>query len=189
MPDEMFDRGRRDAEADALDENFYQYYYHYRLGYDEVVRNRRRSRRQLLLARVGRRLLTLLPVLLITAGAAFAAYRYVNPSDDAAQVPAPTSTPRPTVALPTREPLVSPTPELVLRADGYAVVTGTGGATLLGRRGPGRGNPALTRFPEGKVVKVLEGPQSADDMQWWRVELDGQSGWSAEPFLKPIPAP
>ncbi|HSH82200.1 MAG TPA: SH3 domain-containing protein [Herpetosiphonaceae bacterium] len=190
MPDEMFQRGRRDAEADALDENFYQYYYNYRLGYDEVMRNRRRSHRQLILGRAGRRFVQLLPVLLILAVAGVFGYRYLYPSGGSASASLPaTATPRPTLVPPTPTPPPTPIPELVLRADGFAVITGTTGVALLGRQAPGKDNPIVVRFPEGRVVKVLEGPQPANDMQWWRIELDGVSGWSAEPFLKPVPTP
>jgi hypothetical protein len=191
MPSEMFERGKRDAEADALDENYYHYYYDYRLAYDEVVRNRRRSRRSLMLRRFGRTLAWALPVLLLVAGAAFTGYRYlVPPEDDAALAePTTTPTPRPTLVPPTPRPDPTPTLELALRADAFAVITGTNGAPLRVRAEPGTDTGVVTRFAEGRVVRIVEGPQEVDGYRWWRVELDGQSGWSADAFLQPVEAP
>ena len=190
MPSEMFDRGRRDAEAEALDENYYQYYYDYKLGYDQVMRTRRRTRRQLLLARAGRFLARALPILLLVTGMALAGYRYLNPTGDAAAgLATPTRTPRPTLVPPTPRPPATPTPEMALRADSFAVITGTQGAPLRVRTAAGTNNGIVLRIPEGQTVRVIEGPQEANDMQWWQVEIEGKRGWAAAPFLKPAPAP
>jgi hypothetical protein len=191
MPSEMFERGRRDAEADALDENYYHYYYDYRLAYDEVIRKRRRTRRQLFVARVARTALRAVPILLLLGGFGFAGYRYVGPGRTAAfaTTPTPTRTPRPTLIPPTEPPPPTPTPEPALRPGGVAVITGTDGAPLVVRRAPGKNNGLVARFREGQTVKLIEGPQEADGLQWWRIEMNGTSGWSAAPFLKPVPAP
>ncbi len=189
MPSEMFERGRRDAEADALDENYYQYYYDYKLAYDEVMRNHRRTRRQLMLGRGGRLLLRTLPILLLLVAASYASYRYIVPAKTRAGIPTPTRTPRPTLVPPTPRPAETPTLELALRPGSFAMVTGTDGAALLARKGPGKDKPVVARFPEGTTVKLIEGPQSANDLQWWRIELEGKTGWSAAPFLKPVKPP
>ena len=191
MPSEMFERGRRDAEADALEDNYYHYYYDYKLGYDEVLRNRRRSRRQLFLRRLGLALRRLLPLLLVAAGLGFAGYYYLSPRDQLAAVGTPTPTPtlRPTIPLPTPAPRETPTVPLALRPNGFAVIAGTQGLSLNGRKAPGRNNPVVVKFRERQTVKVLEGPQEAGGLAWWRVELDGKSGWAAGNFLKPVPAP
>ncbi len=190
MPSEMFERGRRDAEADALDENYYQYYYDYKLAYDEFMRNRRRTRRQLLLGRISRFLVRALPVLLVIGGAALAGYRYLDPSTETAAVPDPTATRvRPTLPPPTPRPTITPPAEPILRADGFALITGTQGAPLRARTAPGTESGLVMRIPEGTTVKVLGGPESANDMQWWQVELEGQSGWAAAPYLQAVPAP
>lgn len=190
MPSEMFERGRRDAEADALDENYYQYYYDYKLGYDQVLRHRRRTRRQLMFARIGRFLLWAVPVLALV-GAGFAGYRYVGPGKNAAASPiaTPTRTPRPTLVQPTPQPSATPTSPLALRANSFALIAGTDGAPLLVRKAPGKDKPVVTKFSEGQTVKILEGPQDANGLQWWRIELKGQNGWSAAPYLKPVPPP
>ena len=192
MPSEMFERGRRDAEADALDENYYQYYYDYKLAYDAVMRNRRRTRRGLLLSRARRGLLRALPVLLLLGGIAFAGYHYVGPGKELASAvaPTPTRTPRPTLVPPTPQPTVSPTPQPGLHVGGFAVITGTQGAPLRARQTPGTNkNDIIARFPEGQTVKLLEGPQEATGMSWWRIELNGQSGWASAAFLQPAAPP
>jgi len=191
MPSEMFERGRRDAEADALDENYYQYYYDYKLGYDEVLRHRRRTRRQLFLGRAGRVLLSrILPLALILGGLGFAAFRYLDEGGQLAAAPTPSPTRiRPTLIPPTPRPQATPKPELALRVEGFAVISGTDGAPLVARKGPGTGSAKVTNFAEGQTVKILEGPQDANGLQWWRIEGDGKSGWSAGKFLKPVDAP
>lgn len=191
MPSEMFERGRRDAESDALDENYYQYYYDYKLGYDDVIRKRRRTRRQLFFARISRTLVRLLPVLLLLGGLSVVGYRYAVERQrqlEAARIPTPTRV-RPTLIPPTPRPRASPTAELALRVQGFAVIAGTEGAPLVARNGPGTDHPKVTSFREGQTVKLIEGPQDANGLQWWRVEGNGKSGWSAARYLKPVPAP
>ncbi len=190
MPSEMFERGKRDAEADALDENYYHYYYDYKLAYDNVARNRRRSRRQLLARRVGRVLARTLPVMLLLAGAGFAAFRYLEPPAEPVAVAPPTPTrTRPTLVPPTPRPAATPTSELALRADSFAVITGTNGAPLLARIEPGTDKAMVIRIREGQTVRILEGPREASGYTWWRVELDGKLGWSAATFLQPVAPP
>ena len=192
MPSEMFERGRRDAEADALNENYYQYYYDYKQGYDEVLRKRRRTRRGLLLSRARRRLLRTLPIVLLLGGLGYAVYRYAPSANELASAgsPTPTRTPRPTLVPPTPRPTITPTPEPALGAGGFAVITGTQGAPLVGRAAPGTDKAKVARFPEGQTVRLLEGPQQATGMTWWRIELNGQSGWASATYLKPVaPAP
>jgi hypothetical protein len=195
MPSEMFERGRRDAEANALDDNYYHYYYDYKLGYDQVMHKRRRTRRQQQLSRMGYFLLRALPVMLLLIAASFASYRYIKPTKTAAIIPTPTRTPRPTLVpptprpSPTTQPSSSPTPSPGLGPNNLAIINGTRGAALLSRKEPGKDKPVVARFPEGKIVKLLEGPQEASGLQWWRIELDGKSGWSAASYLKPVPPP
>jgi hypothetical protein len=192
MPSEMFNRGRHDAEADALDESYYHYYYDYKLAYDEVIRNRRRSRRQLLLRRAGRHLLRVLPVLVLIGAGGFVTYRYVNPAANgsASAVPTPTRTPRPTLVPPTPRPLETPTIVIALRSDSWAIITGTSGARLRVRKAPGTDkNDVIATFAEGEMVHVLEGPQEANGYAWWRVEGGDKSGWAAATFLQPVAAP
>jgi hypothetical protein len=36
------------------------------------------------------------------------------------------------------------------------------------------------QIPEGGQVLVIEGPVWAEEMPWWRVNYNGQEGWTAE---------
>lgn len=189
MPSEMYERGRRDAEADALDENYYHYYYDYRLAYDEVIRSHRRTRRQRVFSRAGRMLVWIIPVILILAVGAYTAYMRFEPLQNLlASAPTPTRTPRPTLVPPTPIPAATPTPELALRSDGFAVISGTEGAKLRARSGPGTDQAVIARFSEGQTVKIIEGPQEASGLTWWHIEADNQQGWAAATYLKPIPS-
>ncbi len=192
MPSEMFERGKRDAEADALDENYYHYYYDYKLAYDEVVRNRRRSRRQIVMRRAFRVLLRLMPVVLLLGVGGYFFYRYMGPgsAQTATALPTPTRTPRPTLVPPTPRPVETPTPEIALRSDSWAVITGTNGARLRVRESPGTDkDDVIATFEEGQTVHLLEGPQEANGYAWWRVEGGDKAGWAAATFLQPIAAP
>jgi hypothetical protein len=183
---DMWWRGHNDAQAgDPPNESFYHYYYDYKLAYDQVRREQRRSHMQRTLARTARRMAIIGPVLL--AIVALGVWGWVsqqgNDATTAAEV-VPTRTPRPTPR-PTLTP-IPPTPEPVLQADGFAVITGTGGVSLLVRSNPGTDASLVTRVAEGETVRILEGPQSANEYEWWRVEVNGASGWAAAPFLKPV---
>lgn len=55
-----------------------------------------------------------------------------------------------------------------------------GGLALRMRAGPGTDKDIVTRLPIGTQMKVLEGPQDATNIQWWRVRTTGgQEGWVA----------
>jgi len=186
---DMWWRGHNDAIAgEPPDQSYYHYYYDYKLAYDKARREQRRTHRQRALAQFGRRLIFIGPAVLLVAGLAFGAWYLTRPEDNSQKVQAvaptrtPRPTPRPTLALPT------PTLEPILRADSFAVVTGTDGVPLRARSKPGTGDDAVpvTRFREGQSVRVLEGPATADGLEWWRIEADGESGWAAAPYLMPV---
>ena len=69
------------------------------------------------------------------------------------------------------------------------MITGTNGAPLLARTEPGTDKQMVIRIREGQTVRILEGPREASGYTWWRVELDGKSGWSASAFLQPVAPP
>jgi hypothetical protein len=188
---EIWWRGHNDALAgDPPNESYYHYYYDYKLAYDKTRREQRRNQRQRTLTNLGRRIVRFWPVVLIALGLlGYGGWRLYQPEPPAVTqaVAVPTRTPRPTPR-PTLTP-IPPTPEPVLRPEGFAVITGTDGATLIGRSAPGKSAKIQTRFREGETVRILEGPQSADDLEWWRIEAGDTSGWAAAPFLKPIEAP
>ncbi len=186
---EMWWRGHNDALAgDPPNESYYHYYYDYKLAYEKVRREQRRTRRQRVLAAFGRRLLWALPVLLILGGLGYNTWRSRQPQTAIVQQVAipmatPRPTPRPTIPPPTH------TPVPMLQADSFAVITGTQGAALRARSKPGLKEVTITRYREGQTVHVLEGPQVADNLEWWRVEAEGQSGWAAAAYLKPVAPP
>jgi hypothetical protein len=192
MPSEMYERGRRDAEADALDENYYHYYYDYKQAYDLVSRKRRRVRQQRMARQIARWALLAVPVLLLFGGVGYAGSQAGWWGDDVglAQTATATATPRPTLVPPTPRVETTPTPELALRPDGFAVVVGTQGGRLQARQTPGTGkDDVIARFEEGETVRILEGPQTATDMTWWRIEGQGKQGWASATYLQPVPPP
>jgi len=81
----------------------------------------------------------------------------------------------------------TPTPEPQIAIGGHAVVYGTGEDKLRCRAAPGVEETLVTILDEGARLKVLDGPQSADDHEWWKVEAeDGQVGWVASDWLLPV---
>lgn len=188
---EIWWRGHNDAMAgDPPNESYYHYYYDYKLAYDKARRDQRRSHRQRVLTNIGRQLLRFWPVVLLFTGLLlYGGWTILQPKQPATTeaVVLPTRTPRPTPR-PTLTPL-PPTPEPVLQADSFAVITGTDGAPLRARAEPGTDAAIQTRFREGQNVRILEGPQTADGLEWWKIEADGTNGWAAAPFLKPIEPP
>jgi hypothetical protein len=109
-----------------------------------------------------------------------------------------TITPSPVIPTPTLEPalviateaaIASPTPQ-GMYIGGDAIVTGTGSSLRL-RSDPGLQSTTLKTVDDGTRLKILEGPRSADDLVWWRLEdaADGAQGWAAEKFLTPATTP
>jgi len=82
---------------------------------------------------------------------------------------------------------------LTLTPGAHASVTFTDGAPLNMRETASRGGTIVERIPEGTTVSLIEGPNCAENLVWWNVQLeDGQVGWVAEgvdgtAFLEPAP--
>jgi hypothetical protein len=113
------------------------------------------------------------------------------------------TTPEQALATPTIPPVVtlpptpSPTPTVTplpvapeeLAPGGYAQVTGTDGAGLSLRAGPGTNNARLTTAPEGAILLLLDGPKDDENLAdyiWWFVrDPDGAEGWTVQDFLIP----
>lgn len=71
--------------------------------------------------------------------------------------------------------------QLSLLVGGDAVVTSTEGDTLRVRAGAGRGFEVIAQLEPGTLVTLLEGPQIADDLSWWKIRSeDGVEGWAVE---------
>lgn len=111
------------------------------------------------------------------------------PSEQATETPiAPTPTPIPTFTpVPTPNTAVAP-PELTVGF--YAEVANTDGLGVTVRGGPSTSNASLLLAPEGTLLLVTDGPESANDYLWWQVQLeDGTEGWAAGDFLNPAAGP
>jgi hypothetical protein len=93
-------------------------------------------------------------------------------------------TPSPT---PTETPLPVAPDELAPGV--YARVTGTEGAGLSLRAGPGTNNARLKTTREDTIVLVLDGPREDENLEeytWWFVrDPDGTEGWTVQNYLIP----
>jgi uncharacterized protein YgiM (DUF1202 family) len=68
-----------------------------------------------------------------------------------------------------------------LAVGGEATVTTTKGDSLRMRDGAGTGGKVIGMIENGTVLALLEGPQPADGMPWWKVRApDGTEGWVVE---------
>ena len=64
-----------------------------------------------------------------------------------------------------------------------AVVRHTEGGGLRLRGGPGLQHPVQVTLAEGARVQVVEGPETADGHQWYRVSAAAGSGWASARYL------
>ena len=112
--------------------------------------------------------------------------------------PAPTPTETPTathMATSTLTALATITPTPIQAGEiivgGYVQVTGVGEDMLGLRYGPGIDYARVKVLADGTVLKVIEGPEQADGLRWWRLEdlSDGTLGWAADEWLEATVAP
>jgi len=186
--EEMYRRGVADAERDDLNTFYYQHYYPYRRGYDEMRRRLRRPGISL------RRRFPFIWLIVLVIGAAGAWYVLQREQTKAppptptvvAQLPTRTALPTRTPIFPTITPIpISPTPILAVELQiGNQAVVVTGG--LRARRDPRLASPITASFREGDRVKIIEGPREADGYMWWRVENKSGRGWSAQRSLEGV---
>jgi len=117
--------------------------------------------------------------------------------------PEPTAGPTltPTLTLAPATPIVTPTATSEVEPTATPVLTPTatpeGGipSPIVGGRAqvttrfqyinlreePGLGTEPIGQLANGTSVEILEGPEEADDLRWWKVEDDeGNTGWAAE---------
>lgn len=98
--------------------------------------------------------------------------------------------PTPTIALPT--PIPSPSlPPGNITIGVLVKVVGVGATGLNIRSVPGTGEASTPRFvaQEESVFVVVEGPQTADGLEWWRLEDPDDSqryGWAARNYLEVV---
>jgi len=93
--------------------------------------------------------------------------------------PFPTSTPQPTPTLPAE-----------ITIGGYVKVVGSEADQLNYRSGPALHYTRLRLRDDGTILKVLDGPEQANDLTWWRLEgEEGDIGWAADKWLEPTIPP
>ena len=93
-----------------------------------------------------------------------------------------------TLTMPWLTPLAAKTAGVAHAQDepapgGSAVVRHTEGGGLRLRSGPGLQHPVQVTLAEGARVQVVEGPETADGHQWYRVSAAAGSGWASARYL------
>ena len=118
----------------------------------------------------------------------------ITPTALAAVVPTPTGFGDPTATVPiaATQPPAAP-PSDTIGVNGWVQVGGTGSGLVV-RSAPAKSGKRLTVMPDGTKAHVIDGPQTADGITWWKVDQfnskdPSASGWCAGQFLAPIPAP
>ncbi|HYF64351.1 MAG TPA: SH3 domain-containing protein [Herpetosiphonaceae bacterium] len=185
MSSQYYEQGRHDAEHGTLNQLFYHTYHDYKRGYDEVMRGKPRRRAPT----------SLLVAALLVAGVG-AGWFLRDRGLFGAQPTAVIVVVTPTVAVPTPTfPFVIATPapptatapaEPGLRPGGRAEVATDGGALRV-RPNPGTAGEPLAALPNGSAVTIIEGPSEGDGYTWWKIEIEGGSGWVVADFLRPLP--
>lgn len=97
--------------------------------------------------------------------------------------PTPIPTPTPTLTNPSHEP-----GEGRFTIGSRVQVSGTGGAGLSLRTGPGLDNERVDIADEGEAFIVAGGPVEADGLTWWLLKDEanpGREGWGAASYLLP----
>ncbi|HEX2622567.1 MAG TPA: tetratricopeptide repeat protein [Phototrophicaceae bacterium] len=70
-------------------------------------------------------------------------------------------------------------PPLVI--NNLATVFPLSGDKLNVRQNPGRVNDIVVQLEPGVVVTLIDGPQEADGLRWWKIRTpDGQEGWAVD---------
>jgi hypothetical protein len=139
--------------------------------------------------------LALVATFLATRSGLFAGPKPSPTATVGAVIATPTGFGDPTATVPPKPTDIPPTPlpTDVLIANGWAEVTGTGSALLV-RGEPSRQAGRVGRLPDGSKVHIVEGPNEAGGLQWWRIDRfdpadPAKSGWVSGQYLKPIPPP
>ena len=95
----------------------------------------------------------------------------------------PLQTPTPTVVLPISA-TTQPGPFTEIAAGAPVIVQGTGNAGLNLRTQPTTAATIVITVKEGNPLTVVEGPQEADGLVWWKLRTaDGKEGWGAAKYL------
>jgi hypothetical protein len=197
--EEMYRRGLADAERGDPNPFYYQHYYPYRRGYDQM---RRRLHRPNPIPRQFSPLAWLLGAAAIGLIAVVLLGRL--PSTALFQAPEPTAAPAAAVptARPTRTPILptaTPTPTPTPTATPVPPTLHVGGSAdviidrLRGRHSATTKAQIALTFRKGERVTILEGPVEADGYIWWKLQGASGEGWSAQGspsgdvWLQPVP--
>ena len=106
-------------------------------------------------------------------------------------IPAPSLTPTQPPVVPTPTPTTPPSVGGI-SVGNYVQVTGTEGAGLRIRSGPGTSNPHNFIGMDSEVFVVKDGPREADGFIWWFLEAPydpSRTGWAASQYLSVVSAP
>ena len=107
---------------------------------------------------------------------------------------APTETPVPPTPVPVTPGAIPdvPPPQGGIAIGAYVQVSGTGGAGLRMRAGPGLDYEPQFAGLESEVFHIVEGPRDADGYIWWRLAApydETITGWAVSNYLEVVEAP
>jgi hypothetical protein len=106
-----------------------------------------------------------------------------------------TATPAATLTpgvVPTETDVPIPTTSPGIAIGRYVKVTGTRGAGLSLRAGPGVNYDRMDTALDGEVFIVVDGPRQAGGYDWWMVrdpDNEERQGWGAGNYLEPVDNP
>jgi hypothetical protein len=140
--------------------------------------------------------------ILITAGVAFALYWFLpagtseSPQAALTWIPGPSNTPLPPTAtlVPTSTvtPTFAPLQSGEMGIGSFVQITGTEGAGLNIRSGPGLNADPLFLGYDAEVFEVRDGPVEADSLTWWYLVTpvdESRAGWAAASYLAVVANP
>lgn len=78
---------------------------------------------------------------------------------------------------------IAPSIERPLRVGDTVQVIGTEGVSLRARSEPSTSAKIAARFSPGSLLRITDGPQTAEGRTWWKVKSDQGEGWCAAEFL------
>ena len=115
------------------------------------------------------------------------------PAPSATPTTATTPTPPPPTPTPSPVPTTAPAPAAESPAARFrqgeaVVIAGAGADSCLNIRAQADIEAeVLDCLADGTTMTVLEGPTAQGDLNWWRVEAPGVTGWAAEIYLAASP--
>jgi 3D (Asp-Asp-Asp) domain-containing protein len=74
-----------------------------------------------------------------------------------------------------------------LQSGSTVTVIGTEGSGLRIRSAPGIGSKVLATVTDGSRLQILDGPEAADGLEWYKVKSESNTGWSNAKYLTATP--